>query len=109
MFVHVEANLQETSAAPRATSGSDHQRSALLGSIRGCILPPAPTPSLRRWMPEGSAALVKTVQHSVTFQEKSQTCTQHIHVTTKAGFYDFYNLRKVSADILRIKNRGRSM
>lgn len=51
----VEANLQETSA-PRATSGSDHQLSALLGSIRGWILLPAPPPSPKSLMPEGSAS-----------------------------------------------------
>lgn len=54
VFVHVKANLQETSA-PRATSGSDHHLSVLLGSIRGWILPPPTAPSPQRAMPEGSA------------------------------------------------------
>lgn len=87
LLVHVEANLQETSA-PRATSGSDHQISALLGSIRGWILPPAPPPSLERLMPEGSAGerSGRWVGSGGACENCSLTCIHHIHhVITKAA------------------------
>lgn len=54
-FVHIQANLQKTST-PRATSGSDHQLSVWLGSIRGWILPSATPPTPQRLVPEGFAA-----------------------------------------------------
>lgn len=80
--MHVEANLQKTSA-PRATSGSDQQLSALLASITGCILPLATPPSLKRLMPAG--VVEGGGWGGGACENCYQTCARHIHVTTEAG------------------------